>query len=73
MSEEITKLDSPIDVMLLMHKGFRAVSMRVEDLAGKLETGGETDVFSEAFGFWGKQLLYHATAEDKYMTAPPDG
>jgi hypothetical protein len=70
MPEEIIKLDSPIDVMLLMHKAFHAVSERTERLAARLEGGGDLRAFKEAFEFWVKQLLYHATAEDKYMTAP---
>ncbi len=70
MAEEITKLDSPIDVMYLLHKAFRAQSARTERLAAGLEEGGDLRAFKEAFEFWGKQLLYHAGAEDDYMTAP---
>ncbi|MDA1349224.1 MAG: hemerythrin domain-containing protein [Chloroflexi bacterium] len=70
MAEEITRLDSPIDMMLLMHKAFVALSERTEALAAQAQQGGDLDAFTEAFGFWGKQLLYHATAEDKYMTGP---
>jgi hypothetical protein len=68
--EEITKLESPIDVMTLMHKAFHALSERTEGLASRLEGGGDLKAFQESFEFWAKQLLYHATAEDKYMTAP---
>ena len=70
MDEEITRLDSPIDVMYLFHKAFRAHSMHTEDLAAQGQEGGDLSEFREAFGAWGKLLLYHATAEDKYMTAP---
>ncbi len=70
MAEEITKLDGPIDVMYLLHKAFRAQSARTEQLAAGLEEGGDLQAFMEAFEFWGKQLLYHAAAEDDYMTAP---
>ena len=70
MPDDITEIDNPIDVMYLMHKAFRAVSMRVEALAAQLENGGDIEAFRVAFNFWGMQLLYHATAEDKYMTAP---
>ena len=73
MTEEITRLDHPIDVMMLMHKAFIALSERTETLAAEAQKGGDLEAFTEAFGFWGKQLLYHATAEDKYMTAPFTG
>lgn len=64
MVEEITKLESPIDVMMLIHKALRAHSTRAETLAAQLEEGGDLQAFKEAFEFWGKALLYHATAED---------
>lgn len=70
MAQEITKLDSPIDVMYLMHSAFQAISERVERLAAEAQEGGDLGTFREQFDFWVKQLLYHATAEDTYMTAP---
>lgn len=70
MVEEITRLDGPIDVMYLMHKAFRAQSMRTEELAARGQEGGDLREFRESFDFWVKQLLYHAKAEDDYMTAP---
>jgi hemerythrin superfamily protein len=70
MAEEITKLDSPIDVMYLIHKGMRADSARGEKAAAGAMEGGDLKAFKEALGLWAKQLLHHATAEDKYMTAP---
>ncbi len=70
MIEEIARLDSPIDVMYLLHKAFRVHSARTEELAAQAEKGGDLKQFMEAFDFWIKQLLYHATTEDKYMTGP---
>ena len=70
MVDQITKLDSPIDVMYLMHKAFRAQSERTEALAAKGQEGGDLTEFRESFDYWIKQLLYHATTEDKYMTGP---
>ena len=70
MVEQITKLDSPIDVMFLMHKAFHAQSERTEALAAECQDGRDLTEFRESFDHWVKQLLYHATAEDKYMTAP---
>ena len=69
-TENITKLEHPIDVMPLMHKAFRALSDRTEALAAKASTFEEVTELNEAFGFWVKQILYHATVEDEVMTAP---
>ena len=70
MMEDITRLDSPIDVMVLMHKAFHALSLRVEGLAAASEKGGDLTEFQKGFEFWVKQLVYHATTEDDYMTGP---
>ena len=73
MLAQITRLDSPIDVMYLMHKAFEAQSERTEALAAEAQKGGSLDEFTEAFNFWITQLLYHAETEDKYMTGPLTG
>ena len=70
MALETTKLEAPIDMMILMHKAFRAQSERTEALAAEAQSGGDLGALKEAFMFWMKQLLYHATIEDKVMTAP---
>jgi hemerythrin superfamily protein len=70
MLENITRLESPIDVMYLMHKAFEAASERTEALAAEAQSGGSLDEFTEAFTFWVTQLLYHAEAEDDHMTGP---
>jgi len=70
MIEQITRIDNPIEVMSLMHVAFRAASERTEALAAEAQDGGDLSKFNESFNFWIKQLLYHATAEDKYMTGP---
>jgi hemerythrin superfamily protein len=70
MAQVTTKLEAPIDMMILMHKAFRAQSERTEALAAEAQGGGDLGPLTEAFGFWMKQLLYHATIEDKVMTAP---
>ena len=70
MIEDITRLESPIDVQVLMHKAFHALSLRVEQMAADSEKGGDLTEFQVAFGFWVKQLLYHATTEDNFMTEP---
>ncbi|MCH8298602.1 MAG: hemerythrin domain-containing protein [Chloroflexi bacterium] len=69
-AERINKLEHPIDVMPLMHKAFRAVSDRTEALAADASTVEDIAELNEAFGFWVKQILYHATVEDEVMTGP---
>ena len=64
------KLEYPIDVMPLMHKAFRAVSDRTEALAAKASTLEDIAELNEAFAFWVKQILYHATVEDEVMNGP---
>lgn len=70
MTTEITKLDSPIDAMYLIHKALRAEAERVETMAGLLEVGGSLQPFRLAFNCWATALAYHAEAENQYMTAP---
>ena len=69
-TNDISKLEHPIDVMPLMHKAFRAMSSRTEALADKALTIEDIAELNEVFGFWVKQILYHATVEDEVMTAP---
>ena len=70
MMEDITHLERPIDVQILLHKAFHALSLRVEKLAADSEKGGDLKKFEDQFGYWVKQLLYHATTEDNFMTGP---
>ncbi len=64
------RLEDPIDVMPLMHKAFRAVSDRTEAMAANAVSIEDIAELNEAFGFWVKQILYHATVEDEVMTGP---
>ncbi len=64
------RLEDPIDVMPFMHKAFRAVSDRTEALAANAKTIEDIAELNEAFGFWVKQILYHATVEDEVLTGP---
>ncbi|HEX9872234.1 MAG TPA: hemerythrin domain-containing protein [Candidatus Tectomicrobia bacterium] len=70
MMAEITKLDSPIDVMYLLHKALRAEAARLEQMSERLTMGESLQPLQEAFQHWGKALGYHAAVEDQYMTAP---
>ncbi len=45
------ELNGPIDIVRLVHKAFRALSMHVEILASELEHGGDVVAFRKAFGF----------------------
>lgn len=66
---EITKLDSPIDAMYLIHKALRAEAVRVEQMASELEVNGSLQPFRLAFSSWATALEYHAETEDKYVTS----
>jgi hypothetical protein len=70
MVAQITKLDSPIDVMFLMHKVFMVHSERTELLAEQAQSGGSLNELEASLEGWLKQLLYHAQTEDTYMTGP---
>ena len=69
-AERINRLEHPIDVMPLMHKAFRAVSDRTETLAAEAATVEDIAELSGAFGYWIKQIVYHAAVEDEVMTGP---
>ena len=70
MVEAITQLETPIDVMFLIHKAMRVQTADAEHKMSQAVDGGDMQPFREAFAFWAKQLLYHAITEDNYMTAP---
>ena len=66
----ITKLESPIDVMYLMHKVFMAHSERTEALAQRAQDGGNLTEFKASLDVLLKHLFYHVGTEDTYMTGP---
>ena len=69
-AENIHRLEDPIDVMPLIHNEVRAVSDRTEAMAANAATFEDVAELNESFGYWVKQLLYHAGVEDEVMTAP---
>ena len=69
-TENLRRIENPIDVMPLMHKAFRAVTDRTEAMAAEATTVEDIAKLNETFGFWVKQILYHATVEDEVMTGP---
>jgi len=64
------RIEDPIDVMPLMHRAFRAVSDRTEAMAASATTFEDIAKLNESFGFWIKQIVYHAAVEDEVMTGP---
>ncbi len=69
-TDQITQLESPIDVMYLMHKVYMKHSDFTENLALEAQEGGDLTVFKANLDAWLKHLLYHAQTEDEYMTEP---
>lgn len=67
MADEITNLDSPIDVMYLIHKALRAQGNRAEKEVDKLDDGSSLQGFKLAFNAWATALVSHAELEDKYI------
>lgn len=70
MAQEISNLESPIDVMCLIHKALRIEAARAEEAASQLETGDSLQRFKLAFNSWATTLLYHAELEDRFITGP---
>ena len=68
MSEEIKKLESPIDTIYLIHKALKAEAGNIEDMVDHLDTGGSLQPFKLAFNAWATALVYHAEQEQRYMT-----
>ena len=69
--DPIKTLESPIEVMYLMHKVFMSHSDHTLELVSKVETG-ECSIIDvkRSFDLWIKHLLYHVQTEDYYMTGP---
>ena len=70
MNEETVKLDSPIDVMYLLHRALSAEAAWVQREIERFEPGGSLQPFRAVFNTWATALMYHADIEDQYMTAP---
>jgi hemerythrin HHE cation binding domain-containing protein len=69
IAEDITTLDSPIDVMYPLHKALRAEAAHAEEVVRALEIGESFQPFAQVFQSWSTALEYHAVVEDQYMTA----
>ena len=68
MTVEITRLQSPMDGMLLIHKALRAQAARVEKVAARLEAGDSLQSFRLAFNTWAAALVYHLDQEDRHLS-----
>lgn len=69
-TDKIQELESPIDVMYLMHKVFMAHSEKTEALARVAQSGGDLKDLERHVHDWLKHLRYHVNTEDDYMTGP---
>jgi hemerythrin-like domain-containing protein len=69
VTTDIPTLESPIDVMYLIHKALRAEAARVEMVVDQLEEGSSLHPFKQAFYGWVIALGHHAAVEDTSMTA----
>jgi hypothetical protein len=67
MAEEISGLDSPIDVMYLIHKALRSQGVRTEQEVDNLNDGSSLQSFKLAFNAWATSLVSHAELEDQFM------
>ena len=70
MADETTQLDSPIDVMYLIHKALSGEATRVQRVVEEMEEGDGLQRFRTEFNSWATALMYHADMEDQYMTTP---
>ena len=70
MGDEITSLESPVDAMHLIHRALSDEAASVQQIIEDLEPGASLHPFRLAFNFWASALMFHADAEDRYMTAP---
>ncbi|MBM3934728.1 MAG: hypothetical protein FJ319_10580 [SAR202 cluster bacterium] len=69
---EMTAFESPIDVMLAIHKALSAEAARVQGMVESLQPGESLQPLRLAFNGWASQLMYHAEVEDRLMTGPID-
>jgi hypothetical protein len=67
MPPELTQLDHPIDVMILIHKAIRAEARHTRQAAEQLEIGGNFKAFMQVFYRWAMALGYHEETEYKYL------
>jgi hypothetical protein len=69
MSAVRSSLDTPIDVMYLLHKALRAQAAQVEEAVRRLQDGDSLQPFRHAFYQWVMALEYHGLVEDASLAA----
>jgi hemerythrin-like domain-containing protein len=67
MVQEITRLESPIDAMFLIHNALRAQAANLEELVRSFETGDSLQLIRLDFVNWAAALMFHAEQEDQSM------
>jgi hypothetical protein len=70
ITDKIRELQSPIDMMFLMHKVFLIHSEKAAELAKKQLNGGNINEFRTLLDKWLNLLIYHYQIEDEFMTGP---
>ena len=70
MSMQEATLETPIDVMYLIHEALTAEASEVQRLIEEMEVGASLQPVRSAFNFWATALMYHADIEDQSMTGP---
>ena len=67
MGQEIFRLESPIDVMLLIHNALRSQAANMEELVRCFQTGDSLQLVRLDFVNWAAALMFHAEQENQYM------
>ena len=70
ITDKIQQLETPIDVMFLMHKVFLTQSEKASELAKNAIETNDLKEFKSVLDNWLKLLLYHYQTEDEFMTGP---
>ena len=73
MSTEIARLETPIDVMYLIHKALRTEAARVEDMVRRFQLGHSLQPIRSALESWRSAFAFHAGQEDRYLTSALPG
>ena len=71
--QTITRLDSPMDAMYLIHQGLRAQAAKVEEMVRSYQPGDSVQPIRCEFNIWTSALVFHALQEDEHMTSPMTG
>ena len=73
MGQKIIRLESPIDVMFLIHNALRAHAAKQEELVRCFQIGDSLQMVRLDFANWAAALMFHAEQEDQHMMQLLDG